>query len=428
LRGALARLALAVTTMVALSFVVPLALVVMEIAEDRAVVDAQQQAAGMVAALAVSDDPDVLTRAMAATAAGADGRLAVHLPQSPAMGVTVADPQDIALVESRRQATTAPAPGGLVYLQATSIDGNRTAVIEVFVPDSDLRRGVHTAWIAMAGLVIVLVAGSVFVADRIGVRLVLSARSLAGAARAFGAKDLSVRVTPQGPSELREAGAAFNTMADRIIAFIDKERELASDLSHRLHTPLTALRLDADRIPPGPVADRVRQAVSDLQHEIDEIISGARRPVTERNDAETDLVEVLADRLSFWAVLADDHGRPWQVVGADRPVFIPVPEEDLIGVVDALIGNVFEHTPQGTPFLVTVSETALTVSDAGPGIADARAALQRGHSGGGSTGLGLSIVHRVAMELGGGVQIDRGELGGARVTLHLKPVEAHALS
>ncbi|GAB7043328.1 MULTISPECIES: HAMP domain-containing sensor histidine kinase [Catenuloplanes] len=428
MRAALARLALAVTSMVALSFVVPLALVVMEIAEDRALADARQQAVGMVAALTVTDDPDVLTRAMAATAAGADNRLAVHLPGAPPMGTSVADAGDVELVESRRQATTAVVPGGQVYLQATAIDGNRTAVIEVFVPDADLRRGVDVAWAAMAGMSLVLVAGSVFVADRIGVRLVRAARSLAGAARAFGAKDLSVRVTPAGPPELREAATAFNTMADRMIRFIDKERELASDLSHRLHTPLTALRLDADRIPPGPVADRVRQAVSDLQHEIDEIISGARRPVTERTDAQTDLVEVLADRLSFWAVLADDHGRPWQVVGADRPVWVSVPEEDLIGVVDALIGNVFEHTPQGTPFLVTVSDDALTVSDAGPGIRDPRAALQRGHSGGGSTGLGLSIVHRVATELGGGVHIDRGQLGGARVTLHLKPADAHALS
>ena len=57
-----------------------------------------------------------------------------------------------------------------------------------------------------------------------------------------------VRVEPTGPRELAEAGYAFNRMADRLVAARTDERELVADLSHRLRTPLTVLRLDAEAL------------------------------------------------------------------------------------------------------------------------------------------------------------------------------------
>ncbi|NUT23165.1 MAG: HAMP domain-containing histidine kinase [Hamadaea sp.] len=200
---------------------------------------------------------------------------------------------------------------------------------------------------------------------------------------------------------------------------VDAERELAADLSHRLRTPLTALRLDADSLPDGPARGRMRAAIEALDSEIDAIIAAARTPVTERAEQAADLVEVVADRLAFWAVLAEDHGRPWEVVGGETPVYVEVPAADLIGAVDALIGNVFQHTPQGTAFRLTVGPAGLVVDDAGDGIADVPSALRRGASGAGSTGLGLDIVRRVATLAGGSLAVARSDLGGARVTLSL---------
>ena len=79
---------------------------------------------------------------------------------------------------------------------------------------------------------------------------------------------------------------------------------------------------------------------------------------------------------------------------------MPVPRSDLAAAADALIGNIFKHTPEGTGFAVTLhrgEEMVLVfVADAGPGIADPGAALRRGSSGAGSTGLGLDIARRVA--------------------------------
>jgi signal transduction histidine kinase len=314
----------------------------------------------------------------------------------------------------------------VAYLQAVVLDGDRTAVVEVYVSDADLSRGVGTAWLALAGLAVLLVAGSTLVADRLGAQIVGATRKLAEGARAFGDGDLHARVDPEGPPELRDAARSFNRMAEQMVAFADAERELAADLSHRLRTPLTALRLDADAMPPGPIGERMRQAFDALDDEIEQIITAARRSAADRRPESTDLVEVVADRLAFWSVLAEDQRRPWRVTGGQEPVFLPVAESDVISAVDCLLGNVFQHTAEGTAFEVHVSARGLVVDDAGPGITDPDRALRRGASGAGSTGLGLDIVRRVAEAAGGRLVIERGPLHGARIAIELDPFAGRA--
>jgi signal transduction histidine kinase len=421
MRLTLTRLALAITSMVALAFLVPLAILTRQIAHDRAVGDARQQATAIVVALAVDTDPALLDQAVASTAAGGDGRLAVHLPGLDPIGSPRAAASDVGAASRARRPSTVEYEGGLAYLQPTVLDGGRTAVIEVFVPDDQIYRGVWAAWLALAGLAVVLVAGSTLVADRLGARLVRATRELAAGARRLGDGDLAVRVEPAGPPELTEAARSFNTMADNMRQLIDNERELAADLSHRLRTPLTALRLDAEALPRGPVADRMAQAFDLLDDELEAIITGARLSSGTRASHSTDLVEVLADRLAFWSVLAEDQDRPTSVVGGDEPVPVPLPRGELILAIDALLGNVFAHTPEGTAFLVGVSAEGLVVDDAGPGIADPAAAVRRGVSGSGSTGLGLDIAQRIANSVGGRLDIGRSRLGGARVALLLPP-------
>ncbi len=208
-------------------------------------------------------------------------------------------------------------------------------------------------------------------------------------------------------------------MADRVVQLLAAEREMAADLSHRLRTPLTALRLSLDHL--GPEAEPSRHSLSRLESEVDQIIAAARAPSRAPEVVSCDAAEVLRERLTFWSALAEDQQRPWELIGADAPVRVPVPAAELSAVVDALLGNVFRHTPQGTAFTVTLHQGSGTVgvliADAGPGIPDPAAALRRGASGAGSTGLGLDIARRLAESSGGDLRIDASSLGGARVQL-----------
>lgn len=92
-------------------------------------------------------------------------------------------------------------------------------------------------------------------------------------------------------------------------------------------------------------------------------------------------------------------------------------------VVDALVDNVFAHTPDGTSFAVSLTASdphlvRLEVADFGRGAADTHVAT-RGYSTADSTGLGLDIVRRAAIAAGGELVVARSEGGGllAVVTL-----------
>ncbi|MHA4814376.1 HAMP domain-containing sensor histidine kinase [Streptomyces aculeolatus] len=438
MRWALVKVCLAVTVMVVVAFAVPLGLVVKEMARDRALTNAERIAAGIGPALAITTDAEQLERAVGSTEAGAGGRIAVHVPRGSAEGmsaVRIGEPRaggaDVERASGAGTSSLVEVAGGHALLQPIAVEGDRVAVVEVFVPAGELTEGVTLAWLVLAGVGLALVAGSVAVADRLGTRMVRPARRLAGAAHDLGEGKLGVRVEESGPSELRSAAVAFNSMADQVALLLANERELAADLSHRLRTPLTVLRLNAASLGDSGAAEQTRQAVAQLEREIDQIIAAVReqrgRPAGQQAAAVAgcDVSAVIRERMEFWSALAEDERRSARLAGVDRPAQVPVARAELVAAVDALIGNVFRHTPEGTDFSVDVHHAGDAVivlaSDAGPGIRDPEAALTRGlgEGGPGSTGLGLDIVRRVAESTGGDVRIGRSVLGGAEIRLWL---------
>jgi signal transduction histidine kinase len=392
-------------------------------------------------AIAASATDKGLTAAI--TAAGGDP--VVH---SPGVGSTGRAPAAaVRRAATAGEAITEEADGGQVRLHPVTVAG-KTSVVEVFVPDELLGEGTARDWWLLLGIALGLVVGSVIVVDRLARGAVTSARNLVHAAMAVGGGDLGVRIQPSGPRELAEAGYAFNRMADRLITSRTDERELVADLSHRLRTPLTALRLDAEALDPDDTqiidlsADevdrrrgirRIRQAIVTLEGEVNQLINTTRKAVAAQVAAAPepgvcDASEVVRERMTFWSALAGDQNRQYRVVGAQLRIPVPVARTELAAALDAILGNVFRYTPQGTAFEVGISRrdgwVAVRVDDAGPGIPDPEKAMQRGQSQQGSTGLGLDIARRAAQVAGGSVSLDRAAMGGASVVMLLADAEA----
>ncbi|WP_326582570.1 HAMP domain-containing histidine kinase [Streptomyces sp. NBC_00481] len=434
MRWALVKVCLAVTAMVVVAFAVPLGLVVKEMARDRAFSGAEREAAAIAPALSITTDREQLERVVAS--AGSDDGMAVHIPADGTgsaaldLGRQRALDEDIVTVRKLGRASTTEVPGGSTLLQPTALSSGEIAVVEVYVPESEVSNGVATAWAVLAGVGALLIVGSVAVADRLGVRMVRPARRLVESAHELGEGQLGARVPEKGPKELRLAAVAFNAMADQVVQLLANERELAADLSHRLRTPLTVLRLNAASLGDGPAAEQTRAAVEQLEREVDTIIRTAReaKPQTAvaGPGAGCDAAEVVRERMAFWSALAEDEGRKWRVAGVERPVRIPVARADLAAALDALLGNVFRHTAEGTAFAVDVHNgedaVIVLVSDAGPGISDPEAAMARGRGSGsdGSTGLGLDIVRRLAESTGGDVRLGSSVLGGTEVRIWIQ--------
>lgn len=418
MRRRLILLAAAVTSMVAIAFLVPLALLVRTVAAERALASARQVATALAPAVAVGDDR-ALTVALQTVTATTTTPITVFLHDGRTLG---APHQDEPSVRRAREGTalTEQEPDGLaLYTPLLDAEGG-TAVVRVLIPTHERYAGVYTSWAVLAALGVALNLGAVAIADRLGRSVVRPSREIAAAARSLSAGDRSARAPVQGPPELADIATALNGLADRIEAMLRAERETAADLSHRLRTPMTALRLDVESLPEEPGSRRLAADLDELERAVDRLIRDARSPSGQPTGS--DLVARTRDRTRFWSALADEEGRPCEVALPQVPLPVTVPGEDLDAVLDALIGNVLAHTAPGTAFRVEVvreGDTArLVVEDEGPGW-PARDVLRRGESGRGSTGLGLDIVRRTAEQHGGVVVLDDRPGGGARITVRV---------
>ena len=424
MRRTLALVSLAVTSMVALATLVPAALILRQLTNDRTVIDAQRRIGVLVPVVTASAGRPAIGRALAEATAGTRARAVVVLPDGTEVGGRSLVPsRELAAARSQAMATELDRPGERVVLQPVPVREG-VAVVQVSVPEDELPDGVLAAWAVMGSVGLLLVLCSVAAADRMGARMVGAARRLGRAAGRLGGGDLSVRVRPEGPPELREAAFAFNTMADRVGRQIAAERRMAADLSHRLRTPLTALRLNVDRLGEDGRMGPTRLALARLEQEIDTVIRLARGRDAPDGTAGCDAAEVVRERVGYWSALADDQERKWHLSAPEGAAPVPVGRGELAAALDALLGNVFHHTPERTAFGVTLQagrdRVGILVSDAGPGIPDPAAMSERGRSGGGSTGLGLDIVRRLAESTGGEMQIGRSVMGGAHVGVWLR--------
>ena len=205
-------------------------------------------------------------------------------------------------------------PGGVEVLVAVAGLPGGTAVIRSFVPDAVLRHGVTRAWLLLLGVGALACWCSAWPWPTSWPgRLVRPLTALARAADRLAGGDLSARATVAGPPEVRRVGTGLNRLAARIGELLAHERETVADLSHRLRTPLTALRIDAESLRDD--AERA-QLLSDVDrdgahgqrdHPRGPAAGAATAPGGVRRG------RVVAERAAFWRPLAEDQDRAMTV-------------------------------------------------------------------------------------------------------------------
>jgi len=434
-RRRLLGITIATTALVVIAFAIPLAGLVRSVARDRAVSGAERDAAALAPVLALAenaqatgnaDDRTLLLAAIEQTPTGADRRLTVWLPDGTQVGdQTLSDESAVTLTRERRTAFSQRRAGGLEIYVPVVTGTDETSVIRARLTDRQLERGVTTSWLALGGIAVTLVVAAAFVADRLARSLTREASALASTARTLASGDPEARVRPGTTPELADAARALNLLADRIDELRAAERARVADLSHRLRTPLTALRLDAEAARDEELVadvDRLEAAVTDLIH-------AAQRPLHQRSvRARCDLAAVVRERAEFWGALADDDERSWRLdLAVPGSVEVEVGADEVAAAVDAVLDNLFNHTPDGTGYAVALAVedriAVLRIDDGGPGIADPGAVLTRGHTSARSTGLGLDIARRATEVAGGELIIDRSALGGASIVMRFPMVE-----
>ncbi|HET7691326.1 MAG TPA: HAMP domain-containing sensor histidine kinase, partial [Nocardioidaceae bacterium] len=302
-----------------------------------------------------------------------------------------------------------------------------TYVVHTSVTSDRMRAGVARAWTSIVLVGLLLLAAALVIADRLARRVSTPVTALAHVALQLRDGELDARAEPEGPEETVELAHAFNQLAERISELLVAERAAVGDLSHRLRTPVTALRLDVEAVADPAVAARLQEHVATLQRTVDAIIRDARRPVRHAVRAGCDARAVVAERMAFWSALADDQGRRVHLTLPDEPVHVAVDATDLTDVLDVLVDNVFAHTPESADIAVTVhrgeTQVEVTVRDNGPGLGHDRESTE---PRAGSTGLGLQIARRTMAGVGGSLSVQSEAGRGTTVVVGLPTAHAGA--
>ncbi|MEN8235894.1 MAG: HAMP domain-containing protein, partial [Actinomycetota bacterium] len=207
MRRRLIFMSVAVTSMVITAFLVPLFILVGDLARDSAIAAAERDAeslARVLSVLAVEHDFETAVATVGEDRiAAVDG--SVILPDGSAVGLPVPPDEDLSEVSAGSSFVSGVSGGIAVYVPVLGPAGS-TAIVRVFTSDTELEEGVQQSRVTLGLLGLVLVGIAAWVADRFGRTLVNPVNRLAETAYRLGHGDLSVRVDPDGPPEIEEVG------------------------------------------------------------------------------------------------------------------------------------------------------------------------------------------------------------------------------
>ncbi|WP_407180495.1 ATP-binding protein [Bradyrhizobium sp. STM 3562] len=237
--------------------------------------------------------------------------------------------------------------------------------------------------------------------------------------------------TEEIPREVRPLVSAVNQGLDRLEEAFKVQRDFTADAAHELRTPLSILRTRIDFLEDQETRQALRQNVEGMAHIISQLLDIAELDALAIEPSEkADLQSVAAEVAEFVAPLALAQGKDVALYGTTEPVWVKGNPEMLSRAIRNLAENAINHTPPGSTveFLVENGGT-VSVLDHGPGIPEDERKLifrrfwRRDRRKAGSTGLGLSIVQRIAELHSATITVENRRPHGACFSLKFVPLK-----
>jgi signal transduction histidine kinase len=341
-----------------------------------------------------------------------------------------ADPHanDVAFLQQKRgDATVSGASlrkvvdGQPLWIQAGEDLGNRDVLIDDIVADFYKDVG----WITLPLLLILLMFDIAIFR-----RALRPLRQASEIADEIGPARPGLRLpTDEIPREVRPLVAAVNQGLDRLEEAFRVQRDFTADAAHELRTPLSVLRTRLDLLKDRDASQALRRDVDGMAHVISRLLEIAELDSFVIDPKESaDLRSVAAEIAEFVAPLALAQGKDIALTGTTEPVWVKGNREMLGRAIRNLAENAINHTAAGsTVEFVVERDGAVSVLDSGPGISDEERNLifqrfwRRDRRKAGSSGLGLSIVQRIAELYSATVTVENRVPKGACFSLRFVP-------
>ena len=236
------------------------------------------------------------------------------------------------------------------------------------------------------------------------------------------------------PREAQPLVAAINRVLFRLGYSLDSERRFTADAAHELRTPLAAARIQAQVALLSPDAEKrnhaLAQALAGLDRAtrlVEQMLRLARLdPLAQLPQKQSINLVELAQRVAAGVQDAAPHARIALDLAENGP---PVDgDPDLLEVaLRNLLDNAIRYSPEGSEVTVVLRNdgdvSVLSVCDNGPGVApeELPRLMERFYRGASVTaegsGLGLTIVSRIAELHGATLELDNRTGGGFEARL-----------